>query len=32
MVKKLSWLVVLWVAGVATTGLAALALHVVTPH
>jgi hypothetical protein len=32
MVKKLSWLVGLWVASVAATGLAALAMRAVTPH
>jgi hypothetical protein len=32
MVKKLSWLVCLWAASVAVTGLVALALHLVTPR
>jgi hypothetical protein len=32
MVKKLSWLVALWTASVAVTGLAAMAMRAVTPH
>jgi len=32
MVRKLSWLVGLWTASVAVTGLVALALQAVAPH